>query len=223
MDPFSHEQPILLILPAELRVEAVLPRLLAEPELRHVALPPLWCLDKTGIDLVDALPAVRSVTLETLEEVLGTLIRLCDEQELNTIVRRAWAEVDERVRQHYLQTSIGQTFAMIFKLAPRSLEQAPPPEFRRDRIHENGFQVEYRLARADGDRDFRAPEEEGSITIYPFDPANEEARTEAGLGAGSGAVLEIFPYESGRARHLEIWEAIATRHGARVTDSRASA
>ncbi len=194
--------------------------MLAEPEIRHFALPPLWTLDKSGVDLAAALPEVRSVSLETLEEVLGSLIRLCDAQELDAIVAREWAAVDERVRQYYLKASIGQTFAMIFKLAPRSIELDPPPAFRRDRIHENGFQVEYRLARAAEERDFRAPEEEGSVVVYPFDPANEEARTEAGLEPGSGTVLEIFPYESGRARHREVWEAIAARHGATVVETR---
>jgi hypothetical protein len=223
VDPFSHEQPVLLVLPASERVEAVLPRMLAEPEIRHFALPPLWCLDKTGIDLAAALPDVKTVSLETLEEVLGTLIRLCDPQELDAIVQREWHSVDERVRQYYLDASIAKTFAMIFRFAPRSLEQAPPPNFRRDRIHENGFQIEYRLARAAAERDFRAPEEEGSITVYPFDPANEEARTEARLEPGSGAVLEIFPYEAGRARHAEIWSALAQRHGGRVVETRVSA
>jgi len=220
VDPFSHEQPLLLVLPASVRVEAALPAMLAEPEIRHYALPPLWCLDRTGIDLAALLPEVRTVSLETLEEVLGTLIRLCDAQELETLVRREWLAVDERVRQYYLDTGMGRTLAMIFRLAPRSAEQAPPPSFRRDRIHENGFQVEYRLARAVEERDFRAPEEEGSIVVYPFDPANEEARTEARLDPGSGAVLEIFPYEAGRARHRDAWAAIAGRHGGRVVESR---
>ncbi len=222
MDPFSHETPILLVLPAAERVEAVLPRMLAEPEIRQFALPPLWALEKVGIDLVGALPGVPTISLETLEEVLGTLIRLCDEQELDALVKREWASVDERVRQYYLDASIAQTFAMIFKLAPRSLEQEPPPSFRRDRIHENGFTVEYRLARVFDEGDFRAPEEEGSIVVYPFDPANEEARTEAGLEPGSGAVLEIFPYEAGRERHREVWEAVAARHGGKVVDPRGS-
>ena len=220
MDPFSHEQPLLLVLPAAARVEAVLPGMLAEPEIRHFTLPPLWCLDKAGIDLAAVLPQVRTVSLESLAEVLGTLIRLCDPQELDGLVRREWFAVDERVRQYYLDASIGRTLAMIFRFAPRSLDQAPPPAFRRDRIHENGFQVEYRLARVHAERDFRAPEEEGSIVVYPFDPANEEARTEAQLGAGSGAVLEIFPYETGRERHRDAWAAIAGRHGGRVVDSR---
>jgi len=220
VDAFSHEQPLLLVLPAHRRIEAVLPRMLAEPEIQHVAFPPLWSLDKAGLDLAGALPRVRAITLDTLEEVLGTAIRLAGPQELTNLVRRAWADVDERVRQYYLQAGIGQTFAMIFRMAPRSLALEPPPAFRRDRIHENGFQVEYRLRRLPGERDLRAPEEEGSIVIYPFDPANEEARTEAGLEAGSGAVLEIFPYESGRARHRETWSVLAARFDGRVEDSR---
>lgn len=222
MDPFSHEQPILLVLPAAERVEVTLPRMLAEPEIHHFALPQLWCLDKAGIDLAAALPTVRTVSLDTLEEVLGTLIRLCDSQELDALVKREWHSVDERVRQYYLKASIGKTFAMIFRLAPRSLDMEPPPSFRNDRIHENGFQVEYRLGRAAGERDFRAPEEEGSIVVYPFDPPNEEARREGQLEPGSGTVLEIFPYEAGRGRHRETWEAIAARYSARIVETRVS-
>ncbi len=67
---------------------------------------------------------------------------------------------------------------------------------------------------------WRAPEEEVSIVVYPFDPPNEEARSEAGLDAGSGTVLEIFPYESGRSRHRETWDVLAARFGGRVEDSR---
>jgi len=220
VDPFSHEQPILLVLPPGDRVEVVLPQVLADPEIHHVAYPAVWVLDKAGIDLPAAAPGLRTINIETLEQAVGALLRLCDEARLDGLVDRTWREVDERVRQHYLDLGIARSFAQIFKLAPGSANVPPPAAFRRDRIHENGFDIQYRLAREDGDRDLRAPPEEGSIVLYPFDPPNAEARTEAGLEPEGGAVLEIFAYESGRDRHLAYWEGVAARGGWRTVDSR---
>ena len=100
MDPFSHEQPILLVLPPEDRVEAVLPQILADPEIHHVAYPAAWVLDKAGIDLPAAAPELRTINIETLERAVGALLRLCDEAQLDGLVDRTWREVDERVRQH---------------------------------------------------------------------------------------------------------------------------
>ena len=206
------------MLPPSSRVEQVLPRLLADPEIRHIAFPPVWVLDKAGIDLPAAAPELRTITLDSLTQALETLLRLCDESRLDRLVSQTWQEVDERVRQHYLGLSVAQSFAQIFKVGPPSGQRPPPPAFRRDRIHENGFEVQYRLAPEEGARDLRAPPEEGSITLYPFDPSNQEARREAGLDPEDGAVLEIFAYESGRSRHRVFWEGAAARQGGRLAD-----
>lgn len=218
MDSYSHEVPILLALPPEVRVEADLPRLLDDPGLRHYALPPLWALDAAGVDLPAALPRCRCVTRETLEEVVGTLLRLCDHACLEALVRRTWLEVDEHVRQHYLELGIAQAMAAIFRVTPRSTQREPPEAFRRDRIHEHGFEIQYRLAAGEEAVDPRAPSHEGSLVLYPFDPANFEARREYGLGAGSGAVLEVFAYAGGRARHRAWWQAVGAREGWQVVD-----
>lgn len=218
MDAWSHETPILLILPADLRVEAELPGLLGDPAIRHAAFPPIWALDRAGVDLPGALPGCRTIGLETLEEALGTLIRLCDDTQLQTLVRKTWQEVDERVRQHYLELGVGAAMASLLKVGVNTRAKEPPPSFVRDRIAENGFAIQYRLAPDDDPTDWRAPAHEGSLTIYPFDPAGAASREEAGAPAGSGAVLEIFAYNDGRARHRAHWQAIATAKGWTLLD-----
>ena len=227
MDPWSHETPILLILPADAPVEAELPRLLGEAGIRHVAFPPLWVLDRVGVDLPAALPEVRQVTLDTLEDVLGTLIRLCDDTQLDQLVRRMWQSVDERVRQHYLGLGVGAAMASLLKVGVDTRAKEPPPAFVRDRIAESGFEVQYRLAPEGeipdevGDFDWTAPPHEGSIAVYPFDPAGAATRAEAGIEAGSGAVLEIFAYEAGRTRHRTYWQGVADARGWTLVDRRA--
>ena len=222
VDPFSHEHPILLLLPPEEPPEVVVPRILGDGGIRQVACPAPWALDKAGIDLPLAAPELKEITLETLGSALGTLLRLCDEEHLAALVARTWREAEERVRQHYLGLGIAQSFAQIFKVGPPSQQRQPPAAFRQDRIHENGFEIQYRLAREDESRDTGAPPEEGSLVLYPFDPANEEARSEAGLESGSGAVLEVFAYEWGRERHFAYWEGVAAREGWRALDTRTS-
>jgi hypothetical protein len=221
MDPWSHEQPMLLVLPADLRVEAVLPTLLADPGIRHYALPPLWALDRTGLDLAAALPNCRSVTLESMEEVLGSLIRLCDGEQLDVLVRSTWASVDERVRQYYLELGVAAAMAGIFKVGPRTLEREPPASFVRDRIAEHGFEVQYRLEAEGRTEDWTAPPHEGTLTVYPFDPAATASRAEAGVEPGSGAVLEVFAYASGRDRHRAFWQTVAEREGWQLVDPQA--
>jgi len=220
MEPWSHEEPMLLVLPPELRVEAELPRLLAAPAIRHVALPPLWALDKAGVDLPAVLPDCKAATVETLEDVLGTLIRLCDREALDSLVRRTWATVEERVRQHYLQLGVGATVAGIFKVGPRTRDREPPPDFVRDRVVENGYEVQYRFAAEDEAVDWTAPAHEGTLTLYPFDPADAASRAEAGVAPGSGAVFEIFAYETGRARHRAYWQGVAQENGWQLADTR---
>lgn len=220
MEPWSHEQPLLLVLPADAIVEAALPELLAEPAIRHVALPPLWSLDKAGVDLPAALPSCKAATLETLEDVLGTLIRLCDAALLGELVQRTWLAAEERVRQHYLQMGVGQTMATIFKVGPKTRDREPPPEFVRDRIIENGYEIQYRLAPEGDVPDWRAPPHEGTLTVYPFDPAAAASRREAGVEPGSGAVLEIFAYEAGRDRQRDYWQGVAHARGWQLAESR---
>ncbi len=220
MEPWSHEQPLLLVLPADVAVEAALPELLTAPEILHLALPPLWALDKAGVDLPAALPDCKGATLDTLEDVLGTLLRLCDDALLRQLVQRTWLTAEERVRQHYLQLGVGQTMAMIFKAGPKTRDREPPAEFIRDRIIENGYEIQYRLAPEGDVPDWRAPPHEGTLTIYPFDPAAAASRKEAGVGPGSGAVLEIFAYEAGRDRHRDYWRRVASARGWQLAEAR---
>lgn len=222
MESFSHEEPILVVLPANEPAATALGKVVADPEVRHVQLPPLWRFDAAGIDLPAALPDCRAITEQNLQKVLTVLLRLCTPEHLDELVAREWSLADERVRQHYLRLGIGQTFAAIFRVAPRTVERAPPPLFRYDRVHEHAFEVQYRLARLEDPADFRAPDEEGSIVLYPFDPVNAGAREEAGIGQEGGVVLEAFAYEPARARHRAFLERVAAGHGWRVVDPRLS-
>lgn len=220
MDAWSHETPILLILPPEARVEAELPRLLADPAIRHVAWPPLWVLDRAGVDLPAALPEVRAVGADTVEEVLGTLCRLCDAAQLDALVKKTWLEVDERVRHHYLDLGVGAAFASLMKVGRNTKAAEPPPLFVRDRIAENVFAVQYRLAAPAGGFDWTAPAHEGTLAVYPFDPAGAATREESGIAAGSGTVIEVFAYDAGRAQHREHWQRVADAHGWTLHDPR---
>ncbi|MDF1700080.1 MAG: hypothetical protein P1V36_02835 [Planctomycetota bacterium] len=220
MDAWSHETPILLILSPDARVEAELPGLLADPGIRHVAFPPLWALDKAGVDLAEALPGCRSVSLETLEEVLGTLIRLCDAGQLDALVRKTWQQVDERVRHHYLELGAGSALASLLKLGKNTRAIEPPPMFVRDRVAENGFDVQYRLEAGAEPFDWTAPAHEGTLTVFPFDPAGAATREEQGVGAGSGTVIEVFAYNAGRERHRAYWQGVADAKGWTLHDAR---
>jgi hypothetical protein len=214
----SHETPLYLVVPASTSAGDAMRLLLSSrPVLRHW-MPPLWCLDRAGIDLPAALPDVTSITLGTLPQVVDTLIRLATRSALDDLVLRMWPGVDEQVRRYYLRRGLGQTLATIFRMAPRSHEVAPPPAFRQDRIAENGFQVEYRIAPSPGERNVLAPTEEATVVLYPFDPGNEAARREIGLGPGAETVLEVFAYAEGRARHRAVLEEIARPVPWRVID-----
>lgn len=205
----SHENPILLLLPAHTSVAEGITTLLADADVRHVHYPALWFLDDTGVDLAAALPKTRAIDASTLPTVVDALHRICNEEALRALVLRRWREVDERVRDYYLKRSTLQSFAAIFKFGTPSIERDPPPEFRHDRIYENPFSIAYRIARGDEARNIRAPAEEATLSYHPFDPQGATARTEAGLEAGTGAVLEIFAYAQGRARHRELAERVA--------------
>lgn len=217
MQAASHERPIHLVFRESDRPAALLPRLLAAEDLRQVVLPPPWFLDRAGVDLVARLPQLRSLTLENLESVLRVALSCCDSARLDALVARAWQEVHEQVRQHYLDRGVMGTFASIFRVG-QATRQVPPPEaFRQDRIQEHRLEVQYRLA-ADGSAfDPRHPPQEGSLMLYVFDPANAQARRELGE-EGKGPVLEVFAYAPGRAQHRAAWERIVTPLGGRVVD-----
>ncbi|MDA1194706.1 MAG: hypothetical protein O2894_05935 [Planctomycetota bacterium] len=220
MPGLSHEQPFFLVLPAGARVEAELPRLVADPAIRHHALPALWALDRAGVDLPRALPECHALTLGSLEEVLGTLIRLCDVDALDRLVRATWAEADERVRHHYLSLGVTATMAMAFRMGTPTIEREPPATFVRDRIIECSFEVQYRLEREREPTDWRAPAHEGSLSVQPFDIAGRAPRLEAGIEPGQGPLIEIFAYEQGRERHRAHWQAVADARGWTLVDPR---
>lgn len=221
MATFSHEDPMLLVLPERTRAWEALPVILAHPQVRHHQLPAMWCLERAGIDLVTALPDCPAITRESLGRVLEVLLQLCSKEALDALVQRTWREVDERVRHYYLKRSVAKTLAGIFKLTRPTLACEPPADFVRDRIHESSFEVQYRLPPPAEAQDFRAPAHEGSLVLYPFDPANAEARDEAGLGPGDGTVLECFAYEAGRRLHHDFLQALASEHGWQVVEPRA--
>ena len=207
----SHETPILLLLPDGASVPDALRALLDDPEVRHVSYPPLWCLDEAGIDLPAALPQVRSISPTTLHDVFDALKRLCTEEALENLVRRQWRAIDERVRDFYLRRSTLQTVAAILKMGTPSIHRDPPAAFRRDRIYEQGLSIEYRLS-AGGPFDPHAPAQEGTVTARPFDPQGVVVRAEAGLSEGQGPVLELFAYDTGRARHRALAQRVARAH-----------
>jgi hypothetical protein len=214
----SHESPILVVLKHGERPGEALRTLLAHPVIAHHVLPPMWALEREGIDLVGALPEVRSVTLETLPRVTEALVRLATPEVLDGVVERMWGAVDEQVRLYYLKRPLGATLAAMFRFGPKAVEVAPPPQFREDRIHDASFEIQYRIERAGGPHDPLAPEEEASVVLYPFDPANASARREASLGEGTETVLEVFAYESSRARHREALDSVARTTGWRIVD-----
>lgn len=216
----SHESPLLILLPPNASAVDGIRTLLADDDMRHVHYPPLWCLDGAGVDLAAALPRVKTIDHETLGDVIDALHRVCDDQALDALVARRWREVDERVRDYYLQRSTLKTMAAILRMGTPSLAQKPPDAFRRDRIYENAFSIAYRLAREpNAPWDPRAPLEEGTLSYHPFDPSGGVARVEANLESGTGPVLELFAYDAGRAGHRAFAERVARgQRGWRVVD-----
>ena len=103
--------------------------------------------------------------------------------------------------------------ASLLKIGRNTKAEPPPPSFVRDRIAENGFEVQYRFPPDGDDFDWTAPPHEGTLTVYPFDPAGAATREEAGVPAGSGTVIEIFAYNDGRERHRVHWQRVADARG----------
>lgn len=215
----SHETPILLLLPERTPLATGLAAVLDRPEVRQVAWPSPWQLDEHGLDLCLARPDVASIDRSTLQQAVEAWLELAQPEALEAHVQRQWQAVDDRVRDYYLGRSALAVLAGAFRMGRALRTHAPPPAFRRDRVFEAAVPFAYRLARADGPHDPRAPAEEATLSFHPYDPEGVEARNEAGLDAGRGPVLEIYAYASGRRRHLELAQAVARDHaGWRVVD-----
>ncbi len=213
-----HEEPLLVVLPEDARAGEALARFIAHDAVRQYQLPSPWALDLAGVDLPATRPNMKTIDAANLEEVVDVVTRICDDRALDALVARLWREAEEVVRDFYLQRTTMQTFAAIFKMGKRTIDIDPPPEFRADRIHDNGFEVQYRIAPDDAPHQPLAPTQEGSLVYYPFDPSNTAARTEAGLGEGTSVVLEAFAYERARDRHRGVFERIGREYGWRVID-----
>jgi hypothetical protein len=216
--PLDHERPLLLLLGERDEAADGFRALLAHPDVRAWHLPPPWALERAGLDLLGALPELRTLSADLLPRALAALARQATPELLDALSRQLWREVDEQVRGYYLKRGALETLASLVRVAPRSRDLEPPPSFVEDRVHEHGFVLEYRLARAEEPADPTAPPEEGSLVYYPFDPANQAARREALLPEGRGVVLEAFAYAAGRARHRRVLEDVASQRGWRVVD-----
>ncbi len=216
----SHETPILLMLPAGTpHADAVL-AILDDPEVRHIDWPAPWCLDEYGLDLCGAAPDLRQIDRSTFGRAASVWLGLADSDALDRQVERRWREVDAHVRDYYLgRGTLAAVRGWFFRDAARREAEVTPPAFRRDRILEVAVPIAYRLARGPEPFEKRAPAEEATICFLPFDPEGVEARREAGIEAGRGPTIEVYAYESGRARHLALVERIARAHpGWRVVD-----
>jgi hypothetical protein len=214
MDLMPHERPTTLLLARGADLGQALATALRHPDVRAFALPAPWFLDDAHVDLVAALPTVRTLTPETLPEVIATARRLCTPADLNAHAKRLWREVDERVRQHYLKTGALKTFAAIFGLGRKSKDDAPHPEFVREQAFTHRLECQYRLAPVPMERPTPAPPEEGSLVVYPFDPDGRLAR--GAHDPDVGGVIECFAYVWQQERHEAFWKQVAETLGARL-------
>lgn len=206
----SHEVPILLVLPSRASVGTAMREILADRDVRQIAWPPLWSFEDAGIDLCNASPNIRSLDFDALDEVVGALGRACDQAALARLVARRWREVEERVRDWYLQRGVMRTMAGAFRMGPPTVSLPPPPAFVRDRIFEHPLRIEYRLLREGESTPPRlAPAEEATLVWHPFDPSGHASRLEHGLEPGDGPLLECFAYQAGRARHRVLFDRVA--------------
>jgi hypothetical protein len=217
--PLDHEHPLLLVLRDGDRPSDAFLALLDHPEVRLHQWPAPWSFERAGIDLPAALPDLRTITRERLPQVLDVLLRLHTPQALDALVRQIWRGADERVRAFFLKRPVLSTFASTVGMAPKSVEIAPPEEFVAGQVIVHRFELEYRLQSAGEVADPLAPPEEGSLVLYPFDPANQAARREANLPEGTAPILEAFAYGAGRAGHRRVLEDIAHARGWQVIDT----
>ena len=217
--PFEHERAILLQLKeGDAPTDAFL-ALLDHPDVRAHHWPAPWASEMAGIDLVGAMPDLDTITRDRLPQVLEVLVRLHTPDALQALAQRIWRMADERVRAYFLRRPALTIFASTMRLAPKSIELPPPDAFVAGQILIHRFELQYRLLREGDDVDPVAPPEEGSLVLYPFDPANQAARNEAGLPEGHGAILEGFAYGSARPRHVRVLEDVAHARGWRVIDT----
>ncbi len=213
-----HETPLLIELPPQARAATAFSAILASENVRHVFYPPLWCMDRHGVDVPRALPHAKAIGPDTLEDVIERICLLCDESGLDALVTRRWKTVHATVRDYYLKRGFLASMGALLKVGKSTVDQTPPPAFRAESIHDASFSVAYRLRRHGETHDPTMPAEEGTLTLYPFDVNNCEARTEHDL-PGSGALLEAFCYARGREQHRVALTRIAREHtGWRVVD-----
>jgi len=219
--PFEHERALLLVLRERDAPADAFLALLDHPDVRLHQWPAPWTFERAGIDLAAAVPDLETITRERLPQVLEVLTRLHTKEALDTIVANAWRSAGEPVRAFFLKRPVLATFASTVRLAPRSVELPPPPDFVTGQIFMHRFEMEYRLRPGDEPQDPAAPPEEGSLVYYPFDPADAAARREAGLPEGRAPILEAFAYAAGRARHRRVLEDVAHGRGWKVVDTAA--
>lgn len=215
----DHERALLLVLMPNDPVSDAFLALLDHPDVVAWSWPAPWTSDRAGVDLLAAMPDLRTITREHLERILDVLVRLHTPEVLDRLAREVWSVTDERVRGFFLKRPVLGTFASIFHLAPKSAELPPPPDFVEGQVFAHGFTMEYRLRRGDEPPNPVAPPEEGSLVFYPFDVANSAARREAHLPEGRGPVLEAFAYGAARDRHRQVFDDIAHGRGWQVVDA----
>lgn len=216
----DHERALLLVLKDGAHPAEAFEALLAHPEVRAWQLPPLWTWDHAGLDVIAARPQLGSIRADNLRDALDALLALADEPALERLSVSLWRQVDEQVRQFYLQRPLVGVLASMVKLGPSSRDVPPSDGFKQAQVFLNRFEMEYRLDRPAGEpAQPTAPQEEGSLVLYPFDVRDRYARREVGLGEGTGPVLEVFAYASGRDRHRRVFEEIAAARGWRVVDT----
>lgn len=217
-DLMDHERALLLVLGEGDRPADAFLALLDHPDVVAYALPAPWAFERAGVDLLEAMPDLETLTRENLPEALDTLVRLHDAPTLEAVVRKTWLEAEEQVRAFFLQRSVLSTFAGIFRFGPRTREVPPPPVFVEEQIYIHKCELVYRIRRGPEPRPIVAPPEEGSLVFYPFDVANAAVRRDVGLGEGNAPVLEAYAFAPARDQHRRILEEVAAGKGWRVVD-----
>lgn len=219
---YDHERALLLVCREGDAPSAAFEALLEHPDVAAWVMPAPWAFELAGVDLLSAMPGLGTITRDRLPEVLEVLVRLHTRERLEAHCQAIWRATSEQVRAYFQQRSFGATLAGIFRVGPKTIDLPPPPNFVQEQIYTQRFELQYRL-HSSGERtelaELAAPPEEGSLVLYPFDVANEGARAEAGLGEGTGPVLEAFAYTSGRERHRRVLEEIAHGRGWQVHES----